>query len=102
MTELKEMVLNLISMEYENDLYSEIKGNRNWCIRTEHYITPNGQEIKTAYVGKFGALARRGFLSELVSNIGKYHIRWYEFTYKKDFEKNITRLAENEFSIRWI
>lgn len=102
MTELTEMVFNLISMEYENDLYSEIKGNRNWCIRTEHYITSNGQEIKKAYVGRYGALVRRGLLSALIRNIGKYHIRWYEFTYKKDFEKNITRLAENEFSISWI
>jgi len=102
MTDLQKMVCNLISMEYENDLYSEIKGNRNWCIRTEHYITPNNQEIKVAYVGKFGSLKRRGLLSELISNVEKYHIRWYKYTYKKDFEKNITRLAENNFSISWI
>lgn len=102
MNELVEITKNLIIMNYENNLYSEIKGNRNWCIRTEHYITSDGQEIKTAYVGRYGALKRRGLLSEFIRNIGKYHIRWYNFTYKKDFEKNITQLAENEFYIKWL
>lgn len=102
MIELMEMAINLINMDYENSLYSEVKGNRNWSIRTEHYVIADNEEIKIAYVGRHGALERRHMFSEFIRDIIKYNIRWYNYTYKKDFEKNITRLAENGFYIKWI
>ena len=99
---LISLATELINMDIENKLCSNIKGNRNWCIRTEHYITPNGQEIKKAYVGKFGAFKRRHMLSAFIVDIAKYHIRWYGYTYKRDFEHTMMILAENEYYIHWI
>lgn len=101
-TELKTIIEEFVSMETDNKIFSKIRGNRNWGIKTEHYFTPNGQEIKVAYVGKFGTLNRRGMLSAKISDIAKYHIRWYEYTYKKDLEHTIMILAENDYYIKWI
>ena len=102
MTELMKMAIEIIDMETENEIFSNCKGNRNWGIRIEHYMTADGAEIKKAYVGRYGALQRRGLLGAFIKDIGKYHIRWYEYTYKKDFETVITTLAENGFYIKWI
>ena len=101
-TEIATIVEELISFEKDKKIFSKIKGNRNWGVRTEHYFTKNGQEIKNAYVGKFGAMNRRDMFSATLGAITKYHIRWYEYTYKKDLENTIMILAENGYFIKWV
>lgn len=99
MTELMEMAIELKKMEEENNIMSNVKGNRNWGIKTE--IFPKSGD-KYAYIGRYGALRRRGLMSEFIKDIIKYRIRWYEYTYKKDFEEAVTMLENNNYNIRWI
>jgi hypothetical protein len=99
MTELMEMALEIKKMDEENKIMSVLRGNRNWGIRIE--IMPESGN-KYAYIGRYGTLERRGLLSELISEIVKYHIRWFTYTYKKDFEEAITMLENNNYKIRWI
>ena len=101
-TEFKNIVNNLIEMDIENKLHSNIRGNRNWAIKLEHYYTTNNEEKKIAYVGRYGLMYKRGFLRCYLKEIGLYGIRFYSYTYKKDLEHTITQLLENDFYIKWI
>ena len=94
-----KIAIELKKMDEENNIMSIIKGNRNWGIKTE--IVPESGK-KYAYIGRYGALCRRGLMSELIKNIIKYHIRWFEYTYKKDFESAVAMLENNNYIIRWI
>lgn len=100
--ELKEMVIELTKMDIENKLFSNVKGNRNWAIQTKRYINDDGIELKWAYVARYGMMERRGCFSEFLTDIAKYHIRWYKFTYKKDFEEAIKILESDGYEIYWL
>ena len=100
--ELMEMAIGMAKMKRENKLFSNVKGNRNWAIRTERWTNDEGIERKVAYVSRYGMMARRGMFSEFVRVIVKYNIRWYEFTYKKDFEEAIKLLEVDGYSINWL
>ena len=99
MEELIKMAVELKKMDEENNIMSIVKGNRNWGIKIE--IIPESGN-KYAYIGRYGALCRRGLMGEFIRNIIKYHIRWFEYTYKKDFEEAVTMLENNNYIIRWV
>ena len=61
MEELIKMAVELKKMDEENDIMSIVKGNRNWGIKIE--IVPESGN-KYAYIGRYGALCRRGLMSE--------------------------------------
>lgn len=99
--EMMEMAVALMEMEEENKVFSKVRGNRNWAIRTERFVNKEGKECKFAYVGRFGALNRANLMSALIVTIAKYNIRWYEFTYKKDFMEALQKLERDGFNIWW-
>lgn len=101
MTELMNIVENLVAMEIENKMNSKVEGRRNWLIRTE---VMNGVKY-IMFCGGYGEGDRRGWLApEMIANIGKYSIRWYTYTYKKDYLEAVKMLKENgykEFYANW-
>ena len=98
MSKATETVINLMEMEIENELGSVVRGNRNWAIRTEVLGS-----LKIAYVGRYGAMKRRGLMGARIAAIEKYNIRWYKYTYKKDFEKALKMLEnDNYYKIGWV
>lgn len=98
MKEIMEMTL----MEVENTLRSKIPGRRNWVIRVEtrHTNDSNSKRVIT-YRGGFGYAADRGFLECFLREIGERRIRWYEFTYKRDYMAAIAKLTENGVHDFW-
>lgn len=83
-------------MLLEEQLFSKVPGRRNWAIRVEH-------KDKIAYVGKFKALADRGFLSPTkLKTIAEKKIRWYEFTYKKDFMPMVFILKCANYDVKFL
>lgn len=97
MSKVTEMAVGLMKMEVENELMSIVRGNRNWVIKTLDY-----GDMKVAHVGKIGAMRRYGEMGEMISAIVKYNIRWYEYTYKRDFDKTWKMLEDNGYKIYWI
>ena len=89
-----EIIAEVIVMDITNKIISKVEGNRNWVIKTEVY---DGKKV--AICNRFGELKRRGHMVELLKTIAKYHIRWYEFTYKKDYMKAIEILKNNGYEI---
>ena len=70
MSKVTEMAVGLMKMEVENELGSNVRGNRNWVIKTMDY-----GDTKVAYVGRMGAMSRCGEMGEMISAIVKYNIR---------------------------
>ena len=101
-TELAELAIGVLNMDRESKYFSKVKGNRNWCIRTERLITEEGKTYKSAWMGRYGAMTRHGMMGESLRYICKYNVRWYEFTYKKDFEEMVSLLEADGYRIRWI
>ena len=95
MTELQIIAKEMVDMEIVNKLGSDVCGRRNWAIRIE--TRPDNSKI--AFVGGFGQMKRCGFMSEYLNYIAKYHVRWFEFTYKKSFEKTLAILEKAGFKI---
>ena len=79
MANLTEITAELITMDIMNKVCSKVNGRRNYVIRTE-----NG---KIVFAGGYGTAKRYGWLSEYLTYITEHHVRWYEFTYKKDFDE---------------
>ncbi len=94
MTELTKIVVELVKMDVENTLGSKVDGRRNWAIRIE-----NHDGVKVAYAGGYGRMARRNLLGEYVRIIKKNQIRWFEYTYKKDFKTAVKALEEAGYNI---
>lgn len=88
---MKEMMMNLVAMDIENKIGSRVEGRRNWVIRVE--TLSNGKRI-VSYCGGFGEAVREGWMSASLTKIGKKKIRWYEFTYKKDYMNALSKLAD--------
>ena len=98
MSKVTETVVSLMKMEIENELGSVVRGNRNWAIKTMVL-----GELKIAYVGRYGAMKRRGLMGDRIAAIEKYNIRWYKYTYKRDFEKALKMLEnDNYYAIDWV
>ena len=87
---MKEMLMNLAVMEIENTIGSKVDGRRNWVIRMETW----GEKRVIAYRGGFGKADRGGWLSARLTDIGEKKIRWYEFTYKKDYMAALNKIKE--------
>ena len=89
MTELVKIAKDLVQMDVESAIGSKVEGRRNWAIRIE-----NHDGVKVAYVGGYGQMRRRNLMGEYIRIIRKYHIRWFEYTYKKDF-KTVVKTLKN-------
>ena len=87
MTEITKMAMNLKLMETENNIVSKVDGRRNWFIRTE--IRNNHLLI---YNCGFGEAKNKGLTSCRLFDIPKYNIRFYTFTYKKNYKKALETL----------
>lgn len=94
MTELTKIAVEMVKMDVENELGSKVDGRRNWAIRIE-----NHGDVKVAYVGGYGRMAKRNLLGEYVRIIKKYQIRWFEYTYKKDFKAVVKALEDANYVI---
>lgn len=93
MKELMEMALELATMEVENTMRSKVDGRRNWVIRVETWHTTDGNSKRViTYRGGFGIASDRGYLGCFLREIGERKIRWYEFTYKKDYKAAVEKL----------
>ncbi len=93
--DITEMVNGLTKMETTNKYFSKVNGNINWTIRIETGITGK----KYAYAGRAGALRKRGLTSAYIREICERNIRWFDFTYKKDFEEMVELLKVDEYMI---
>ena len=94
--ELTDIALEVIEAEKEQKLASIVRGRKNYVIRTE---MDNGV---TAYVGTLKALHDKGLKAAFLVDVVKYHIRWFYFTYKKDFMTAVNILEENGCEVIWI
>ena len=94
MTELTKIAVELVKMDVESTLGSKVEGRRNWAIRIE-----NHDGVKVAYVGAYGQMRRRNLMSEYIRIIKKYQVRWFEYTYKKDFKAVVKALEEAGYNI---
>ena len=91
--EFEQMINELMASLQENSEVSNVTSRRNWVIRTEVW---DGEPI-IFWAGRYGEARRLGLLSEFVSLIAKNKIRWYEYTYKADFEKALQILRAAGF-----
>ena len=94
MTELTKIAIELVEMDVVNNLCSKLDGRRNWAIRIEER-----EDRKVAYVGGYGRMADCRMMSAYLKEIAKYHIRWFKYTYKKDFKKAVKVLEDNGYII---
>ncbi len=69
----------------------KVRGNKNWVIKTY------GNEIICGRPSHFS----HGFFSELLIDMGKYHITWRYYTYKKDFEAAIADFEKLGYKVYW-
>ena len=88
---MKNILNEMINMEIENALNSRVIGRRNWVIRVQN---TEDNERYICYAGGFGQANRYGYLSERLSFIAERKVRWYEFTYKKDFLSALEELKK--------
>lgn len=94
---LTDMALEMLKMDTENKIFSEIKGRRNYAIRIEE-IDGN----KNCYVGTYGQMKRRGMMGEFIYLIAKFNVRWFIFTYKRDLLKALNVLKHCNYNIIWL
>lgn len=93
MNKLMEMAVALTAMEVENTLHSKVNGRRNLVIRVETWTTTNGERKRViTYRGSYSFACDRGFMSCFVKEIGEREIRWYTFTYQKDYKAAVDAL----------
>lgn len=97
MKDLTEIICGLIDVEIADKLYSKVEGNRNWAIEVE--TSKSGRKVATC--NRYGVLKRRGYLTAFLTAIAEYHIRWYYFTYKKDYEETKKILENNGYIITY-
>lgn len=91
---MKEIISGLTEMVIENEINSKVEGRRNWVIRTE---VRNGKKV-IPYAGGYGRAVDIGWVGpELITTIVKNSIRWYEFTYKKDYLEALKKLENKGF-----
>lgn len=86
---LNEVVETLAAVEVADKIVSNTPGRRNWLIRTE--VSRKG-ELVIFYNGAYGRADDLGLLSERISYIAEHKVRWYKFTYKKDYEAALNAL----------
>lgn len=92
MTEFRTLVNELKEMDAENKLYSKVTTNRNWGIQLQT-IPSTGERYATA--GRWNSLTHCYFLTE----IRERHIRWFSFTYKKDFKEMVKVLEDSGMTV---
>ena len=95
--EIRNLLTEIATMNVENNLGSKVRGNKNWAIRVMTY----SDDYKPAEVGRYGTMNKLGYLGASFKDIAKYQIRWYYFTYKKDFDEAVKKLEENGYRIYW-
>lgn len=84
-----EIIQGLTEMMIDNELHSKVSGNRNWIIKVENADSGNRYITYAGRPGNASYFMQRGFITDIV----KYKIRWYYFTYKKDFDEAIEKLT---------
>ena len=84
-----EIVRNAVKNIVEGQYYSKVTTNRNWviCLRT----LENGPRC-VFDACKFGDAGR---MCDTFEDIQKYDIKYFFFTYKKDFVKMLKALNES-------
>lgn len=92
MTKLMNIAMNALAMELENNLFSKVEGRRNWVIRVQTSSQTGNRFIY--YKGGFGKACRLNCMEAYLRDIANEKIRWYEFTYKKDYLKALEILKE--------
>lgn len=84
-----EILTELIDSQISEKIVSKLDGNKNWMIHTE--INNGKPRIRFAGRKGQGEVFQTCFLSEMA----KYHYRWFYFTYKKDYKKALEILLAN-------
>lgn len=91
---MEEIIKGLTEMLIENEVNSKVESRRNWVIRTE---IRNEKKV-IPYAGSYGKAVDIGWVGpELVMTIVKNSIRWYVFTYKKDYLEALKELESKGF-----
>jgi hypothetical protein len=88
MANLSEIIAELNNLKREETLCSKVQGRRNWVIRTEFI----NNKMYVRYAGSFGGADRFGYLTESLQYMAEHHVRWYVFTYKKDYTETLNKL----------
>lgn len=94
---MMEMAMDLIAMQLDEAIISKVDGRRNWVIRVENR---DGKRVIT-YKGGYGEAVRWGEMSCLLREIGEKKIRWYTFTYKKDYIEALKTLDNLDIKYYW-
>lgn len=84
-----ETITELMNVQVADKVMSKLDGNKNWIIHTE--IKDGKIVIRFAGKKGQGEFYQNCFLSEIV----KYHYRWFYFTYKKDYKEALEMLLAN-------
>lgn len=87
--EMLEMLNELVENQIAGKIISKLDGNKNWMIHTE--VRNNKVYIRFAGRTGQGEIFRSCFLSDMA----KYHYRWFYFTYKKDYKEALALLLAN-------
>ncbi len=85
---MMKMLKELTTAEPMGTLISKTPGRRNWMIATK--VIDGKLRIRYAGTMGRGDLFTSCYLSEMV----KYHYRWYYFTYKKDSENALAAIMD--------
>lgn len=95
---ITETAINLLTMELDEAIISKLDGRRNWVIRVE---TNSNNERIISYHGSYGEARRWGYLSCMLRELGIRKIRWYKFTYKKDYKAALELLLAIGVKNEW-
>ena len=85
MGNLSEIAAGMFDFQIDTRINSKVSGRRNWVIRTEN--------DNVVFAGAWGEAKRRGWLRPipLVYMVEK-SVRFYEFTYRKDFDLALEKI----------
>ncbi len=83
-----EMVKKVANNIEEGHLHSKVSGNRNWVICLRNL---NGKR----YVWTASRFGNAGRMCDSFADILNYNIKYFFFTYKKDFVKMLRALNES-------
>ena len=92
MRELHDLAVEMMALSIEERLMSKVDGAKRYAVKVSH-------QSHMAVAGAYGMMKRRNFLTASVKDITKNDIRWYTFSYKKDFLETVHRLEENGYTV---
>ena len=83
---MKETLEELVLAIAKTTIVSKLNGKKNWMIHTEI----DNEIPRIRFAGRAGQ--GEVFQTCFISQIAKYHYRWYYFTYKKDYDEALRTL----------